>query len=378
MSTKLEILQTYTDEQKRDSWVALGSNVITDTTRTAVRGQIYQVQIPASGFNNALVFALEDYLASEPLDWVTASLVDADRGEISFQPNGDIISPIYRLILTGTDFLAITAPVDLTFVPFLDEFQDTAQVLIPDEELDVILRSVGVPFILYDELEFSRQQIKDLAIRPAFQEYFKWFPKRERYTYPIAYNSVIEEQFPTGAYEILHIAVNQGIARGQIRNPLLRYFDEVIWTANNPSVYASRSTGSPRTQVGDWSSMLMNRAERQALVNYATRVHHHTEWRDGVKYLVAYSNKLGSLEVHYAFESLNWADTEFARRPELRKLCEAEILHTLGSLRSQVKTDIPGAMDYRDWVTRADTIRKDVQADWKSIVKYTGIVRGSH
>lgn len=122
----------------------------------------------------------------------------------------------------------------------------------------------------------------------------------------------------------------------------------------------------------------MNRAERQALVNYATRVHHHTEWRDGKKWLVAYSNKLGMMEVHYAMHTLNWNETEFARRPELRRLAAAEVMYTFGSLRGQAKADVPGAVDYSSWVEKANAIRTEVVTDWKAITKYSGIIRGSH
>jgi hypothetical protein len=77
-------------------------------------------------------------------------------------------------------------------------------------------------------------------------------------------------------------------------------------------------------------------------------------------------------------KTLDWADVEFARRPELRKLARSNIMHTFGSLRSQAKADIPGTVDYTSWISTAATMREEVINEWKNLVKASGFIRGSN
>jgi len=86
---------------------------------------------------------------------------------------------------------------------------------------------------------------------------------------------------------------------------------------------------------------------------------------------------MGSLQIHYAMHTLDWNDVEYARKPELRELARANILRAFGSLRSQAKADIPGAVDYSEWIRRADEITTKVRDGWMELVKHSGIIRGS-
>lgn len=372
--TKLEILQQYSLRRMRDSWVALGALETHTSTRIFNKEQIYKVSVVGSALHGALLFCKEEYIGSE-LSWATASIKDSQYGEISFG-NG-IISPNFVLLATAAELATITDPPDTTFVPFLEEFQATSEVQISDGELKIILAEVGVPFISYDELEYSRQTIIDVMIKPALQEYFKWFPKVEVVTYPISTTSAVEHEFPTGAYDVIHVGINQGLAQGSTSNILLRYFDEVIWGANSPYTGHMGGRNSPHTRTGDWGSMMMDRAARQSMINYATRVHHRVISKNGKKYLSCYTNKLGHLQVHYAMQSLDWNEISFARLPEARRLATAYVLRNLGMLRSQGKADIPGTADYSTWASRGDEIYKEVISEWQELVRYSGIIRGS-
>lgn len=372
--TKLEILSSYPIRKIRDSWFALGELEIKKSSRIYNKEQIYKVNIPTSDLHGSLLFCDKEYIGAD-LAWDSAKLVDTDHGEISFGLN--IITPHFTLILSADELNSITDPVDEEFIPFKEEFLKTSDVIIDDDELDIILADIGAPFINMDELEYSRQDIVNLMIKPALQEYFKWFPKVEVFNYPITSTNMQEHEFPKDAYSVMHVGIQQGIAQGQTSNILLRYFDEVVWSSQSPASGHMGGRNSPRTRTGDWGAMMLDRATRQGMINYASRVHHKIINKHGKKYLSCYTNKTGQLQVHYAIKSNDWNDIEFARLPEARQLASAYVLKNFGSLRSQAKSDIPGAVDYSGWVDKAERIREKVIEDWQGLVKFSGIIRGS-
>jgi len=371
--TKLEILKGYTPAQIRDSYVALGSLQATNAARMYSKDQIYRVAQPSSALDGYLLFCSEELIGIAA--WDVATLTDYAYGEISFADG--IISPNFTLLLTNDEFVSIVPPVDDSFIPFVDAIAASDTVQIPETELYTILTDIGVPFIQMSELEYSPAQINDLMIKPALEEYFKWFPKVEVQQYAVNTTAVQEWEFPTGAYDVVHIGINQGITQGGSSNILLRYFDEVVWSAQSPTMGHVGGRRSPRTNMGDFGAMMMDRAVRQGMINYSTRVHHTVISRGGKKYVSAYTNKSGSVQVHYAMRTLNWDDVEFARKPELRELARSYVLRAFGTLRSQAKSDIPGAVDYSNWVSTANDIKKNVIEEWKQLVKTSGIIRGS-
>ena len=371
--TKLEILRSYSATRKRDSWAAMGSLAVDNNTRTFLKDQLYVIAEPTSPLVGCMIFCAEELLGAQL--WENAKLEDYAYGERTF--NNNIISPNFVLLLTAAELAAVTDPVDTTFVPYQDILNTLGSVKIPDDELYTICTDLGVPFIRFEELEYTQQNILDMMVKPALQEYFKYFPKVEIVSYPLNTANVVEYEFPTGAYDVLHIGINQGITQGASSNILLRYFDEVVWNAQSPAMGNVGGTRAPHSRQIDFGSMMMDRAVRQGMINYATRIHHEIVNRNGKRFVKAYSNKAGSIQIHFALQTLDWNDTEFARRPELRELCRSNILRAFGSLRSQAKADIPGAIDYKEWVSEAKTIRESVLKDWQELVKTSGIIRGS-
>ena len=374
--TKLEILRGYTARRVRDSWAAMGSQLATPGTTIYIKDLLYRVTDPASALNGFVVYCAQEFSAalSGPINWQLATLEDYNYGEISF--TSGIISPNFIVLLTAAEFDEIVDPVDSTFIPYKEEELNSSTVVISDIEYKTIMTDLGAPFIRDDELEYTRQEIADFMLKPALEEYFKWFPKVLIVNYPITTSNVIEQEFPTGAYEVVHVGVTQGITNGS-SNILLRYFDEVVWTAQSPMLGHVGGRKAPRSLGQDFGSMMMDRAVRQGMINYGTRVHHDVYRKDGKRYLRAYSNKMGTMQVHYAMHTLDWEDVEYARRPELRELARAYILRAFGSLRSQAKADIPGAVDYSEWIRRAEDLQTKVISEWKQLVKYSGIIRGS-
>ena len=373
--TKQEILMSYPLRRVRDSWVALGSLEINSNSRIYNKEQIYEVNNPSSPLHGYLLFCEKEYIGKD-LDWTKAVVVDTQYGEMSFGNN--IISPNFTILLSADEIASITDPIDFNFIPFQEEFQKTTELIIDDDELNIILADVGIPFINLDELEYSRQDLVNNLIKPALQEYFKWFPKVKVESYPVNPTRRFEHEFPKDAYAVVHVGIQQGIGQGGTSNTLLRHFDEIVWNSQSAAYGHVGGTSSPRTKTGTWGGMMLDRAARQGMVNYASRVHHQVVEKHGKKYLEVYTNKTGSVQVHYAIKSNNWNDIEFARLPEARRLASAYVMKGLGAIRSQAKADIPGAIDYSDWISRAEKIREEVISDWQKLIKFSGIIRGSY
>ena len=377
MATKLETVVGYSNRRIRDTWMALGGSTVSDDTTYYTKNVIYQVSEAASALNGYLVFVNEDSFAAT--SWTIGTLVDTVYGEISFDT--DIVDSRFTVVLTQPELAAIVEPVDTEWVPF-SEAGTAEDISIPDGELEIILTDIGVPFITYDELEYSREKIVDLMVRPALEEYFKWFPKVMVQTLPVTNSYLQETPFPEDAYDVVHVGVNQGVTGSGVSNTLLRYFDEVVWMAGSPATsggFAGGGSRRPRTHTMDWGGMMLDRAGRQAVINYGTRIHQDV-YRDddGNKILRTSSNKMGTMEIHWALKSFTWNDVEFARLPELREMARGRVLKGFGAIRSQAKSDLPGTVDYKDWVSIGEEMITKVRADWMELVKTSGVIRGSH
>lgn len=389
--TKSETLQSYRTsstgfEHIWDSWLALGCNEITESSKIFAEGIIYKINIPTLGnCHNNLIYCKKELLGS--IDWSTYEVSDYNYGEISFQP--EIVSPNFDLLLVAEEFKHVIheenskyTPYDSSFIPFTEEVGIEGKVSISESDYKLCTKSIGYPFIQDEELEYSREDIINLAIRPALERYFKYFPKTQIETYQITGQEQIVE-FPTNAYDVIHFSVQQsnlgGSQTGVITNTWLRYWDERMYLGgsfNGMNGYYYGTT-RPTTQTSDVSSWLLGRAANQALINYRTRYHlDKFRDKDGKLKLRFYSNKMGLAEVHYAIQTLDFNDVEFARRPELIKLCNAEVKKLFGSIRRQVKSDIPGTVNYSEWVSEADKEIEEVETNWKSIVKYSSLIRG--
>ena len=385
MATKFEILQRYAAENDPEhlfaTWYALGRNKIVvstedsrKTTRAYTRGILYYLDCKLSELDRCLIYCEDDYFGL--LEWEKATLEDSYYGYISFGNN--ILSSNFKFVSAASqeyiDFCDTYVPTS-DFVPFKDEFESADVVQIKDEDYALCTACLGTPFIMDTSLEYTRDQITNLAIRPSLEEYYKWFPKVQIDTYRIG-GSVQDVEFPKDAYDIVHYSIQQygNNANGMITNTLLRAWTESMYGINNQVGRAGSTTSLYSNGMENYFN---NRAYSQAILNYNTRSHIDKYIKDGKKYARFYSIKMGTAEIHWAIKTLNFNEVEFARRPELIKLCNANVKLLFGNIRRQAKSDIPGLVDYKEWVTEAKTEIQEVREDWQKLVKYAGVMRGS-
>lgn len=374
----LDTLKTYTIFQKRDTWALTGAQEIIGTTTTYMKGVLYKVNVSTSVLNGAIVLALDTYSNSTVLPWHAVTIVNQDDGFISF--DSGVISPYFSLILSAADVSSINStPVNTSFIPYSAPLYS---VVLPDEELDQILLEVGVPFIELEELEFNKGQIIDNMIRPVMNDYFTWFPKIRTMTYPMS-STVFDIQVPEDSFGAHRVFVAQGSANpgatNAPANPLLRYMDEAIYSSalglnNSRRGFIGRSNRG--TLGNSFAVMSMDRAVRQGITNYAQRISFKTEFNSETnkKHVYGYSLKTGVLTIEWALMSNLWSDIDYRRVNDVRMLATARVLRALGMLRSQAKSDIPGSVEYDNFISRADAIEEEVHERWRNMTK-VAIVR---
>ena len=379
--TREEILRKYTPLEKKTSWIMMGSNTISSATKVYNEGSLYRLEA-YSNYQDALIYCRKN--CSGNFDWRNVYLINEDTGELTF--GNDVISAQFTLVMTPEQFNAVDdEDVDRfiqtgTFLPFSEEAAE-GEVHISEEDYALCLKCLGYPFISESELEYTRSQITSLAIKPALQRYFKYFPKTIIKTYPIVPGTQGDEVFPDGAYDIIHFSLQQagqGMNGASIGNPLLYYWSETVPNAMSSGYGTYANSGkSTLTNSSGLDVYLNGRALRQALTNYGRRVHVRKERMEDGKYHALFtSTTAGTAEIHYAVQTLDFNDVELARRPEVLKLCEAEIKLLFGNLRRQIKGDIPAMYDYSKWVEEANQTIKDVEENFQNIVKYSSVIRG--
>lgn len=375
MLTKYEILKGYISsnhpEYVRDTWVNLGSALISSTSRTFIKDMVYRVDpaFVSTDLAGSILLCEASLYNSDPLDWPAVVVEDEDNGYFSF--SAGVITPYFRILLYPEDVAAISVPINTAFVPYSEIL--TSDILIADEELEIILTEAGVPFVLMEELEFPRNKICNNMIKPAMQEYFKYFPilKEEVIQQAVTTSGQrFEIEMPETAYGVKHAYVHQGTGgSGPSGNPLYFFANEIAaWgggSGSSPIRYGGNSRPGYANLQG-MNTVMLDRAARQGIINYASRAHTSVIKKNGKKYLSGYANKCGQLEILWTCYSNNWNDIEFDRLSEVRKLATANVLRALGMLRGQVKADIPGGLNFDMFINRAKELETEVLDFWKN------------
>ncbi|MFA5385385.1 MAG: hypothetical protein WC364_12140 [Eubacteriales bacterium] len=364
--TKIQAVQQYSNRRIRDVWVKYGSKELPATTVGFIANDIFRLTAAGTIFDGALMMSIADETLATVIDWAAYERESLTLKTIQTSTTHVIHPTIYCLMLAA-ELAAIPEPYDPDFIPFPD--QDP--ILIEENELTKILKDVGVPFITLEELEFTREDILENIVKPAMQEYFKWYPivTIERQN---LFNNAINIPIPPWAFTAKRVYVNPGYpVNSNIANPTLRYFDEVLLAASSRGAWANPSINYKKKQgyvgTGDYSTFILEKAARQGAVNYGTRQRLNVNVHRGS--IVGYCNKTGTIEIEWAQWSNDWNDILFNRRSEVRKLATAYALRAFGMLRSQQSSDSPGRLDYSKFLERADKLEEEVTALWQSAPK---------
>jgi hypothetical protein len=369
MAERKDVILSYTLAERRDTWISMGQMGVDTWTKVYTQNSVFRVQATGVPLVGAILFCSADF-TDTAFNWADWSLYDATTGTII--NTAGILHQYLFCVLTQAQFTDLNqTDFDPTFIPFQDETQDDA-VIITEEDLNTILIELGVPFINLSELEYSRADILKYSIAPALKEYFKWYPIITLESHPLT-TYTFEIPLPDYAYTAHRVYVNPGYPMNQINNPVHRYFDEVLLAASTRGAFANPSINYRRKQgfvdQGSFSTYILEKAVRQGAINYGARMR--IKYSTQNRLLKGYCNKLGMLEIEWASRSNEWVDIPENKQNEVRDLAKAYTLRNFAMLRMQAKSDIPGTIDYQQFLTRATELETKVIQRWEESAKVT-------
>ena len=386
MTKKDYLRTTASDSERVMTWKALGANTINDSTKIYVANQIYYVNVPLSELNGALLYCNQDYTGN--IDWTSAKLFDKYYGEITFGYN--VASPYFSIILTPSEFSEVPINTEAfinaykSFVPYKGyDLRD--KVTISEDDYRRVISVLGSPFIREDELEYTRDEICDLAIRPALEEYFHWIPATTHVEEDVG-QLEMDVQFPDDScYDVVGISLQQygGSMNGNMLSPLFYGMEQSLYSGMNYTGLSGSYTGSkrPKTQTNSVTNVITSRANAQALINYGRRVHfegpYEADETHNNRWIRVWSNTQGVLNIWFARRTLNFNEVLHQHRTRVFDYSQACVKELFGNLRRQSKSDIPGLVDYKDWLSEAKETKEKIEGEWKAMVKWAGVMRGS-
>jgi len=357
----------------RDTWVLQGTMIASKMTRRYIKDNIFQVSCSeGKPLNGALIYCLTDYEVDNDvwpcIDWDQYEIEDIDTCFIgSFQ---GVQSPFFKLLLKKED---VDALADVPVNEDLDiSGNDDGGVVIDDEQLGIMLTEVGVPFLRIDELEYTANAIKKYCLKPVFDTYFGFFPIiKEEVVGQMSGGSEFKKEFPPNAFAAVPYYVLGAGGGSEFRGAFSLYREQMMYGGGMMSgggfgrgvSYRKPVPGFVGLQQGD-ANMNM-RAAQQGYVNYFRREHVRSIKENGKKYCIGYSTVGGSVNVKWLCCSYDFDDIKFSIRTDFRNLGKAAILRNLGMLRALVKSDVPGAIDFSLYNSRADSLEQKVIEKWE-------------
>jgi hypothetical protein len=112
--------------------------------------------------------------------------------------------------------------------------------------------------------------------------------------------------------------------------------------------------------------MLQGLQARQGMLNYFRREKVKRVKENGKMYITGYSTIGGALCAKILKWSPDWDMVDFEDLPQVRQMCQSYCLRNIAQIRGQVKSDIPGAIDWSAFASRADKLREDVIKFWNT------------
>lgn len=393
LDTLLDLKATGKFAEIRDTWAALGSLSVTPKTKLYVKDTLFKVVLPPysdpaitpSDLYGALVYCAVDYKVDNDsfpaIDWENVSITDVD-GTCSISDG--VTSPHFKVILKYSDVSPIVAPVNEDYIPYPAAATIDSEISISDSELEIILGETGVPFLRPSELEYTREAILNTCLKPALQEYYKFFPIIQHVELGmVGCNVRYEYELPPYCYAAVRVWVSQtsGATGGEIGKGVYNFLMQTTGGGAAGSGFGRGINYRGKLVPGYTGGMdansayLMQRAANQSMMNYAKREKFAYEIHDKKRYLTGFSSVGGMVCAKLALWNPDWDYVQFDRLNEVRQLCTSYILQNLGMLRALVKTDVPGSIDYTLYTNRATTLYDRITKFWATLPTGIAVVQ---
>lgn len=245
-------------------------------------------------------------------------------------------------------------------------------IIIPEQPLNEIMKSVGFPFVTEADLEVSIDQLKTIAIFPAMKEYFRYFPIKD-----VDYHQVggsFEIPFPNHTvYGVTDSRISYSTGSGSINlnNPFRAA--QLVRDVSGTNGMGLYGTGF---DYGMKSVTPLVRMEQQARLNswknFRVRVNYQKKKVSG------YTNVTGQLLIEWASYSEDWENIDFIHENDVIQLASANVLDYIGNLRAQEQNnDLPSEFDWQQFLDVATQLKEGVYAKWTATTRPV-IIRGAN
>ena len=251
-----------------------------------------------------------------------------------------------------------------------------ATITINKADLNRIRSKAGFP--LADELILNAEEIKDYCIKPALEEYFRWFPKQATYTSDVDGTFAIDfpDTYTFGVVDARLSSSQNQIGTSVTGNRLLDIY--VL------SSYKNQSMGS--AYGGSWGTKYnfggMNRAREMSkqLRNMElaqkdnAKVRVTVEDRQ-VKGYTGYTSRLTIIWAKYSYDFDT--DVKFERKEEVIELAQSYLLYNLAdTVGLMVNTDLPIEIDASELKSEAEKLRENVITKWEEFPRIYVVPKG--
>ncbi len=357
----------------RDTWILSGTAICSKRTRKYLKDSIFQVSCTAgTPLNGAILYCKADYIVGDlwPLiEWDEYTIQSISGLIGSFQ---GVESPFFQVLLTKEQVD------ELDGVPVNEDLEiygganEDGGVLIDDDQLGIILTEVGIPFLRADELEITGNAIRKYCIKPAFDYYFAYFPiTKDEVVGNMSAGGSFKKEFPENAFACVpyYVLGTAGQNAGYGSGAFSLYREQMIYGGSSGGAFGSglsyRKSVPGFVGLQNKDAALQAMAAQQAYLNYFRREHVKTVKENGKRYATGYSTVGGNVNIKWLCRSYDFDDIKFSMWKDFRNICKAYVLRNLGMLRSLVKSDLPGAIDYSMYTSRADTLEQKVEEKWE-------------
>lgn len=385
---ELSYLRNCNENEILNTWNACGAIVVNKSTKVYNKGTLVRVDaseddsgLSKSPLHNKIIYVEEDYRVDNKtrglINWAELSIDDVTGSHAAVQ---GIQLPYFGIL--PAKWSATFVP-DKDFIPYSDESkvtQSTGGIDISDDELETILTVIGFPFVVFDDVEFSKEQIIKYMIKPAMQRYYTFRPILKDQSlgqYGAGGEFLIE--FPEYAYgAVPYYCVPGGNGMAGMGGSPFAFYNEMMMAggAGTVSTRYGKGLAYPGKRVPgyvggdrDWrlgqlDSMLAN----QGLVNVFRREHYRRVKIDGKWYAKGFSSVGGALNVKWLCWSPHWDDILFEDLETIaRPMARSEVLRNFAILRGLVKTDIAGQLDPSVLSNERDKIEQALEPIIKSV-----------
>lgn len=366
-------------EEVQKTWIALGSQIYNSNTKIYNSNSFFKVNETNGDLANALIYCLQTYTVSNKFPNINWSEMTVETVSQMVSTQNGIISPFFKVIALEEQLISVQSVIpEDDFIPFKN-LKATNEVTIDDDQLIILLTETGAPFVRLDEYEWdeaTREVISKYMLKPAFDDFYTYFPIiEEECLGQIGANVDFDFPLPEGAHGAIpyYVLGSSGGALGRGAGSPFAFYNETILAggAGQGTFGKGISYRKPVPGFTGGASQVDARLQAlqaaQGLTNYfrRERVKKYRNKEDGLLHIKGFSTVGGTLCVKWLMHSYDYNDLEFELEPTFRDHAKAMILRNLGMLRGMLKIDIPGTIDFSQYISRADKLDELSIEKWK-------------